>query len=94
MINNLAEAALGGKSIDDETWLEMMHLILGAPPRALWVHDRAERWAVTFAKQLPVVARFEGDRMGFTLHLSGVKRGDRVVVDGAMLVKGLFRSLT
>ncbi len=25
---------------------------------------------------------------------SGVKRGDRVVVDGAMLVKGLFRSLT
>jgi cobalt-zinc-cadmium efflux system membrane fusion protein len=25
---------------------------------------------------------------------SGVKRGDRVVVDGSMLVKGLFRSLT
>ena len=26
--------------------------------------------------------------------VSGVVRGDRIVVDGAMLVKGLFRSLT
>ena len=79
MINNLAEATLGGKSIDDETWLEMMHLILGAPPRALWVHDRAERWSVTFAKQLPVVLRCEGDRIGITLHLSGVTRASQLI---------------
>jgi len=75
MINNLAEPMLGGRSIEDKTWLEILHLILGAPPRALWVHDRAERWSVTFAKKLPVVTRFEGDRMGITLHLSGVTRG-------------------
>jgi hypothetical protein len=75
MINNLTEAMLGGKSADDKTWLEIMHLILGAPPRALWVHDRAERWSVTFTKQLPVIARFDGDRIGITLHLAGVTRG-------------------
>jgi hypothetical protein len=79
MINNLAEPTLGGKSIDDKTWLEMMHLILGAPPRALWVHDRAERWSVTFAKELPIVTRFDGDRIGITLHLSGVTRGGNFI---------------
>jgi len=77
MINNLAEPTLGGKSLEDETWLEMMHLILGAPPRALWVHDRAERWSVTFEKELPVVTRFDADRVAIKLHLAGVTRGGR-----------------
>ena len=79
MINNLAETTLGGRSMEDETWLEIMHLILGAPPRALWVHDRAERWSVTFAKNLPVVTHFDGDRIGIKLHLSGVTRGGRLI---------------
>lgn len=36
-----------------------------------------------------------GNRTGDWIPVeSGVKRGDRIVVDGAMLVKGLFRSLT
>jgi cobalt-zinc-cadmium efflux system membrane fusion protein len=36
-----------------------------------------------------------GNRTGDWIPVqSGVKRGDKVVVDGAMLVKGLFRSLT
>ncbi len=79
MINNLAESMAGGRSVNDKTWLEMMHLILGAPPRALWIHDRAERWSVTFARELPVLVRFEEDRIALTLHLSGVTRGSQFI---------------
>jgi hypothetical protein len=77
MINNLFESLLGEKTIQDEAWLEMMHLLTGTPPRALWVHDRAERWAVKLAKQRPVIARFEQDRLGLTLRLIEVKQGER-----------------
>ena len=72
MINNLCEALLGERTIQDEAWLEMMHLLTRTPPRALWVHDRAERWAVKLAKQRPVIARFEQDR------LIEVRQGERV----------------
>jgi hypothetical protein len=75
MINNLAESLLGGRTIQDETWLEIMHLITGTPPRALWVHDRAERWAATFSKERPLIARFENDRLGFTLRFSHLRKG-------------------
>jgi hypothetical protein len=76
MINNVAEPALGGMTIRDETWAEMMKLLMGDYPRPLWVHDRAERWSVTFAKEQPLLAHFEGGRIGFTLRLASVTRGD------------------
>src|SRR5205085_11070109 len=71
------EAALGGRSLEDQTWLEMMHLILGSPPRALWVHDRAERWSVRFAKQQPIVIRFDNDRLELSLNVIEIKRGSK-----------------
>jgi hypothetical protein len=77
MFNNLCESLLGGRAVKDQAWLDMMHLILGNPPRPLWVHDRAERWSVTFDKDRPVIARFEDNRIGVTLRLMGVTRGER-----------------
>jgi len=89
LINNLSESLLGGRTIEDETWLEMMHLLLGTPPRALWVHDRAERWSVTFAKERPVVAHFANDRIGFTLRLARIRRGTQPL-DRAIEIEAQF----
>jgi hypothetical protein len=79
MINNLCEATLGGKTIQDEIWLDIMHLLLGAQPRPLWVHDRAERWSVTFAKERPLLAYFNHDRLGLTLRFIAVTKGEREI---------------
>src|SRR5262245_33418348 len=75
LLNNLSESMLGGKTIEDTIWQDMLQLLLGTPPRALWVHDRAERWSVTFARQRPVTAQFDDGRIHFVLRLSGVTRG-------------------
>lgn len=79
MINNLCESMLGGRTIHDEAWLETMHLLLGERPRQLWVHDRAERWAVVFSKEQPLRAHCQNDRFGFTLRLAEVQRGDQTL---------------
>ena len=89
LINNLSESLLGGRTIEDETWLEMMHLLLGTPPRALWVHDRAERWSVTFAKEQPVLAHFASDRIGFTLRFARITRGTQPL-DRAIEIEATF----
>jgi hypothetical protein len=79
MINNLCESLLSGRTIDDETWLDMMHLLLGSQPRPLWVHDRAERWAVVLAGEQPLSAQFQDDQLGLILRLSEVQRGDQTL---------------
>jgi hypothetical protein len=76
MIQNFCESMLGGATIRDESWLELMQLLTGSPPRPLWVHDRAPRWSVTLAAERPVVAQFTEDRLGLTLRLTGITRGN------------------
>jgi hypothetical protein len=75
MIVNISEPLLGGRRIHDQDWLNLMNLLTGTPPRPLWVHDRAERWSVSFVKQQPITARFYDNRMQLTLRLSSVNRG-------------------
>jgi hypothetical protein len=75
MLNNLCEPLLGGRTIEDKVWHDMLQLLLGTPPRPLWVHDREEPWSVMFARQRPVVVRFDGDRIAFSLRLARVTRG-------------------
>jgi len=94
MINNFAEPSLGGKSIQDNTWLEMMHLLLGEPPRALWVHDRAERWSVTFARQLPILVRFEDDRIAIRVRLSHVTRDGQSIQQPAEIEANFVPRIT
>lgn len=75
LVNNFCESALGGATIADRDWMELMNLLTGAAPRHLWVHDRAERWSVAFARQRPVLVRFAEDRIGLTFRLESVTRG-------------------
>jgi hypothetical protein len=75
MIENFSESMLGGATINDKAWLDMMDLLTGSQPRALWVHDRAVPWSVTFARERPIAARFQGDRLGLALRLVSVRRG-------------------
>jgi hypothetical protein len=75
MINNLCEALLGGRTAQDRGWLELMNLLTGTSPRPLWVHDRAERWSVTFAAERPLVVQLDGERVLFTLRFDRLTRG-------------------
>ena len=76
MINNFSEAALGGRVVRDEAWLNLMNTMTGSQPRPLWVHDRAERWSVTFTRERPIVAQFDDERIHLTLRLDGLTRGE------------------
>jgi hypothetical protein len=76
MINNFSEAALGGRVVRDEAWLNLMNTITGSQPRPLWVHDRTERWSVTFARERPIVAQFDEERIHLTLRIDGLTRGE------------------
>ena len=75
MVNNLCETLLGGTTIHDKNWLELMNMLTGASPRALWVHDRGERWSVTLAKERPIEVRFQEQSFDVTLRLSAIDRG-------------------
>ena len=75
LLNNLSESLLGGKTIEDQIWHDMLQILLGTPPRPLWIHDRAERWSVTLARQRPLDVRFESDRVHAVLRLARVTRG-------------------
>jgi hypothetical protein len=77
LVTNLCESLLVGATVNDKAWLELMNLLTGSSPRALWVHDRGERWSVRFAEQQPLLARFDGDRIDVTLRLANVTRGQR-----------------
>jgi hypothetical protein len=77
MINNLGESMLGGRQIKDQAWLDLMNLLTGAQPRHLWVHDRGERWSVTMAQTRPVITEFRQDRLGISLRLAALTRGDK-----------------
>jgi hypothetical protein len=74
MIENFCESVLGGATVKDKAFLDTMNLLTGSQPRALWVHDRAVRWSVTFADERPIAAQFQNDRLGLTLRLAGVRR--------------------
>jgi len=76
MLVNLGEAMLGGETIKDHWWLELSKQLSGNPPPALWIRDGVDRWSVTLEPNLPVIARFSGDRILFTLCLAKVTRGN------------------
>jgi hypothetical protein len=77
MVNNFCESVLGGATVKDETWLDILNILTGTSPRPLWVHDRTERWSVTMAEARPLAARFSGERITLTLHVAGLTRGER-----------------
>jgi hypothetical protein len=74
--NNVASDLLAGQTVRDRAWLELMNLVTGRPPRALWVHDRSTPWSVTFAEQLPLSTRMVEGQIGIVMRFSSVRWGD------------------
>jgi hypothetical protein len=77
LVNNSCETLLNGATIEDDTWRELMNVLTGSSPRPLWVHDRAERWSVTMARQRPVSVRFVDQQLAIKLRFASVTRGSR-----------------
>lgn len=77
MINNFCQSVLGGATLKDEAWHDVLNILTGSSPRPLWVHDRAERWSVKLDEDRPLAARFSGERITLTLRLTGLTRGER-----------------
>ncbi|RIK83180.1 MAG: hypothetical protein DCC68_04390 [Planctomycetota bacterium] len=75
-LNNLAESVLPGVTVKDRVWMEMLSVATGSPPRALWVHDRAAPWSVTFAESLPVSTRVADGAIRIVLRFDAARRGD------------------
>lgn len=91
MINNLCETLLGGTTIRDKAWLELMNMLTGTSPRALWVHDRGERWSVTLANERPIEVRFSQQGIDITLRFAAVTIGE-CRIDAPAEVRVLMRA--
>ena len=89
VIGNYSEGLFGGKEITDRQWLSCLNTLTGSEPRVLWVHDRTERWSVTFANQRPIVVSFCDDMIGFTLRMKRFHRGEEQL-DSMIDIKSAF----
>jgi hypothetical protein len=76
----MAERLLGGTTQTDRQFLEMMRVLTGQMPRALWVHDRTPRWMVQLAQRRPLELAVADDTIGVTLRLKEATRGNERLV--------------
>ena len=76
MIGNYAEGLFGGKQLTDRQWLNCLNTLTGSEPRPLWVHDRTDRWSLTFNDERPLVVAFRDDRFRITLRIKQCKRNE------------------
>jgi len=76
VIGNYSEGLFGGKKITDRQWVRCLNTLTGSEPRPLWVHDRTDRWSVTFANQRPIVVSFRNELIGFTVRIKHCQRAD------------------
>lgn len=93
MIGNYSEGLFGGKEITDKQWLRCLNTITGSEPRALWVHDRTERWSSTFADTRPLVVRFRDDLFHVTVRIKQFERQGQPFTD-LIDISGTFRAET
>jgi len=68
-INNLTGSALGGMTLDEKRFQQILTENLGAPKRPADEDDN-ENWAVTFARRQPISVMFAGDM--FTVTIRGM----------------------
>jgi hypothetical protein len=76
LLNETLGRLFAGREVCDEQILKGVETVTGDSPRALWVHDRSQRWSVTLADKSPLVLAFQGGLLGVTVHLQEAKRGD------------------
>jgi len=66
VINNLTGTALGGMTLDEKRFQQILVENLGAPKRPADEED-SENWAITFARRQPVTVTFGGDTFTVTI---------------------------
>jgi hypothetical protein len=77
MLENLLERLLGGRELHGQKILQLMELLTGESPRALWVHDRAERWSLRLSPERPFRFAFQDGELRIALSLAETVRGER-----------------
>lgn len=90
LVNNAAAVLYAGRRLTEEESNDFMTRVLGEIPEEFQAPEDAEPWAITFARQNPILVSFEDDNR-VSLVLSGRKyeSGDRVF--GAMDVKASYQ---
>jgi hypothetical protein len=76
-VNALFAPLLAGKTITDRQLANLMQTLIGQTPRALWIHERAEPWSLTAAKERPLSLAFDEGRVSITLRIDGAARGEQ-----------------
>ena len=90
LIDNYCSAMLGGKTILDKQWVNIMNVMTGVEPRALWVHDRTDRWSFSFHPSRPLEVDFRDGLVTISLRSRQVTRAKRTL-PRTILVSGTFR---
>jgi hypothetical protein len=64
LINNFCESLLGGTTVNDQAWLDLMNVLTGTSPRRCGFMTGLSGWSVTLAKRCPIEVDFVDDRIG------------------------------
>lgn len=75
LLEQMVDRLMGGKEINDLQILRMIEMLSGSAPRALWVHDRTERWSVVLSATRPIEIAFHDDAMHLVVNVEEIVRG-------------------
>lgn len=89
-VENFSEIMLGGKTLEDDQLLELMKIITGSEPRALWVHARTEPWSINLVSFRPIAVRFRDELLEISIRGREFRHGDRVL-GRPLKINGMFR---
>lgn len=84
-IDNYCAAMFAGKTVTDKQWVTIMNIMTGIEPRALWVHDRADRWSFAFHEQRPLEVDFRDSLLTFSLRSHAITRAGKTTQRTALV---------
>jgi len=78
-VNALASHLIGGMTVTDRQFADLMATILGKTPRPLWIHSRAEAWSVVADAQQPIRLLFADDQTSIVFRIQRALRGEQTL---------------
>ncbi len=75
-LENSAETILAGREIHDKQWLDIIEMLTGRAPRAIWVHSRTERWSTVLATERPLEMQFHNGCIRVAFNFDEVSHAD------------------
>lgn len=90
LMDNYCRALLAGKTIQDAQWANIMSILTGTEPRALWVHDRTAPWSFTFHEERPIEVDFRDGLLTISLRSHEVTRAKKAFPE-TVLVRAIYR---